>query len=65
MDKVDHEEIRFVEITEVFRSSAVNIEKKLVLTDEDLNTISSLLNQLNHSQQLLTNVLVRLFTMRV
>jgi len=65
MDKVDHEEMRFVEITQVFRSSAVTFEKKLVLTDEDLNTISSLLNQLNESQQLLTNVLVRLFTMRV
>lgn len=63
MDKV--EETRFLEITQVFGSSAVTDEKKLVLTEEDLNTIFSLLDQLNESQQLLSNVLVRIFTMCV
>jgi len=63
MDKV--EETRFLEITQVFGSSAVTDEKKLVLTEEDLNTIFGLLDQLNESQQLLPNVLVRIFTMCV
>ena len=59
MDKVDHEETRFVEVTQVFSSSAVTNEKKHLLNEEDLNTIFSLLDQLNGSQQLLTNFLVR------
>lgn len=63
MDKV--EETRFLEITQMFGSSAVTDEKKLVLTEEDLNTIFSLLDQLSESQQLLSNVLVRIFTMCV
>ena len=55
----------FLEIKQVLSRSAAAGEKKLVLTREDVNTIRSLLDQLNKSQQLLTRVLVRIFTMCV
>ena len=63
MDKV--EETYFLEITQVFSSSAVTDEKELVLTLEDVNTFRSLLDQLNEFQQLLQHVLVGIFTVCV
>ena len=64
MDKV--EETYVLEITQVFTSiSAVTDEKKLKLTREDVNTIRSLLDQLNECQQKLHHVMVRKFQFNV
>ena len=64
MDEVD--ETYVLQITrQVFSSSVVTNEKKLKLTREDVNVIRTLLNQINGSQQLLHNVLVRIFSMCV
>ena len=59
------EETYFLEITQVFSSSAVTDYKELVLTLEDVNTFRSLLDQLNEFQQLLQHVLVGIFTVCV
>ena len=63
MDKV--EETYFLEITQVFSSSAVTDDKELVLPLEDVNTFRSLLDQLNEFQHLLQHVLVGIFTVCV
>ena len=64
MDKV--EETYVLEITQVFTSSsAVTDKRKLKLTREDVNTMRSLLDQLNECQQKLHRVLVRKFSMCV
>ena len=60
MDEV--EETCFLEITQVFSSSAETNEKKLVLTLDDVNTFRSVLDQLNEFQHLLQDILVRIFT---
>lgn len=59
------EETCFLEIKQVFSSSVLNDEKKLVLTLEEVNTLRSLLDQLNELQQLFQHVLVRIFTVCV
>ena len=65
MDEVDETYVLEISARQVFSSSVVTNEKKLKLTREDVNVIRTLLNQINGSQQLLRNVLVRIFSMCV